>query len=117
MGWAGRLLRRRGIVVLALLGLLALAAPAQAAPDRSITPAANTPSEWDGPSQQAATRASDQDNGGPCGKAPDNYCDVTLINAGERDDAFSREHQASLKTDVGNFPPPTQDFDLYVYES
>ena len=109
--------RLRGTLALVLLLLLAAAAPAQAAPDRTVTPAPNTPSEWDGPSQTALNQNYDQDNGGPCGKTQSDYCDITLVNAGVRDDTYYQTHQASLTIDVGSFNPPTQDFDLYVYES
>lgn len=110
-------IRWRAVLAMTLLLLLAAAAPAQGAPDRTFTVNPNAAAQWDGPSKQALNRTFDQDAGGPCGKAPSNYCDNTLINVGNRDDAFYREHQASLKIDVGGFAPPTQDFDLYVYES
>src|SRR3954447_7989125 len=111
--------RIKGILLLALLVLLASAAPAQAAPDRTFNLTPNAPSEWDGPSQTALNQGYDQDTGGPCGKGADNYCDITLVNTGIPDDptAYYQAHQASLTIDVGGFNPPTQDFDLYVYES
>src|SRR4051812_39150875 len=114
-------MRLRGLTctLITAVAVLVAAAPAQAAPDRTFSLSPNAPSEWDGPSQTALNQGYDQDDGGPCGKDPDNYCDITLVNTGIPDDptTYYETHQASLTLDVGGFDPPTQDFDLYVYES
>jgi hypothetical protein len=102
---------------LAVLASLALAASAQAAPDRSFTLTPGTAAEWDGPVQPAANGNYDSASGTPCGKDPDTYCDTTLLNVGERDAAFYSSHRSTLTVEAKDFTVPANDFDVYVYKS
>ena len=104
---------RGGGVATALLVVMALAAPAFAAPppDRrgDVTPAAAL--EWTGPTTTAANTMFDPNTAEPCGKTAANYCDVTLVNVLPGDFYSQPGRGISFST------LQQQDVDLFVYES
>src|SRR6187401_1296387 len=101
----------RGAIVAVLL-LLALAAPAAAAPDRMFTLVPGVAAEWDGPTQAAANQTYDSASGTPCGKDQSDYCDVTLLNVGDRGGDFYKTHQSTLTVTATNFTVPANDYDV-----
>jgi hypothetical protein len=93
--------------------LLTVPPGALAAPDRtgSVTPA--TPFTWQGAVATGANQDYDPQSGEPCGKTPETYCDVTLVNvqAGDFYETSGGGVEFSIGGSAGN------DLDLYVYES
>src|SRR5215213_11096163 len=96
--------------VAALVAGVALAAPTTAAgaADRTVTVGPDAPATWRGPAKAAQNQ---EDDGEPCGKDPENYCDHTLVNVG------SPSTQATLTVEIDDYSTPIDDFDLVVYRS
>jgi hypothetical protein len=105
--------KRALIVVSAVVVWLATGASALAAPppDRSgtVTPAA--PFTWTGPTTTASNQLFDPTVAEPCGKAFENYCDVTLVNVVPGDFYSTPGRGIEFST------RQQQDVDLWVYAS
>ncbi|MCA1705000.1 MAG: hypothetical protein LC808_17750, partial [Actinobacteria bacterium] len=104
-----------GTLVLVLTG--GLVGPAAAAPDRkgNVTPAA--PFEWQGTLASGSNTNYDAASGEPCGKNPNDYCDVTLLNVGVAPD-YWKNREGGVEVSLTNYSPSTaSDFDMYIYRS
>jgi hypothetical protein len=92
------------------------AAPAAVAftPDRTgtVTPAA--PFAWTGTVATGHNQSFDPGEAGPCGKADEDYCDVTLVNVAPGN--FYDTAAGGVEFSTGGAEPGT-DLDLFVYES
>jgi hypothetical protein len=102
-----------GAIVLVVLALLAFAPAAAAQPDRTGTVTPDMPFTWAGPAAVGHNEDYDAPTGEPCGKTPETYCDVTLVNvqAGTFFETSGGGVEFSIGGSTGN------DLDLYVYRS
>jgi hypothetical protein len=100
--------------VVAVAAVLALA-PVAGAADREGVVTPETPFAWEGPSAVGHNENYDGASGQPCGKAVEDYCDETLVNADAGD--FYDTSGGGVEFSIGNYDVPASDFDLYVYES
>jgi hypothetical protein len=101
----------------------ALAFPSVAAahpnhtPDRTIAVDPSAPQPWDGALASGGNIEYNGASGEPCGKTPDSYCDITLLNVNVAP-SFWDVRGGGVQIDVTDFSPnPGSDFDLYIYES
>jgi hypothetical protein len=86
-------------------------------PDRTIAVDPSAPQTWDGALASGANVEYDGSSGEPCGKTPDSYCDITLLNVNVAP-SFWDTRGGGVQVDVTDFVPnPASDFDLYIYES
>ena len=93
------------------------AGPAGAAltPDRTGTVTPATPLAWDGAVATGMNTGFDQSAAGPCGKAAENYCDITLVNVVPGDFYDVAAGGVEFSTTAGT--TAAEDLDLYVYRS
>jgi hypothetical protein len=84
-------------------------------PDRTgtVTPAA--PFTWDGAVATGLNTGFDPNAAGPCGKAAQNYCDITLVNVVPGDFYEVAGGGVEFSTTAGT--TAAEDIDLYVYSS
>jgi hypothetical protein len=106
----------RGAIATAVAALtMGLAAVAAAQPDREGTATPEVPFIWEGPSAIGHNEGYSGAAGAPCGKAVEDYCDETLINADAGD--FYETSGGGVEFSIFGYDVPPSDFDLYVYES
>jgi hypothetical protein len=86
------------------------------APDRTGTVTPEAPFTWAGAVTTAANQTFDPGAGGPCGKAPEDYCDITLVNV-QPGDFFSTSGGGVEFSTTGTATDAPEDVDLYVYSS
>src|SRR4051794_35651620 len=86
--------------------------PATLVPDRSGVVAPGTPFSWTGAVATARNVRFDPAEPGSCGKAPETYCDITLVEVRPAGDARGQ----GVAFTTGGAAPGT-DIDLYVYAS
>ena len=97
-------------VALALVPVVAMSGTAQAAPDHTITLAAGSQS-WNGAAADGTNTEYDSATGTPCPETPtgpNDYCEQTLLHV-----VAGVPANVSVTLD----DDPTQDFDLFIYNS
>lgn len=114
----GRRLGTRGLLVAIAAGTLILVGQAAGVtPDRTGTVDPVTPFTWEGTQASGANLDYSAQTGEPCGKALEDYCDVTLLNVNVAP-SFWDTRGGGVQISIGNYTPDAaSDFDLYVYES
>src|SRR3954468_18736156 len=83
-------------------------------PDRTGTATPASPFTWDGTVATGLNTGFDQNAAGPCGKAAENYCDITLVNVVPGDFYGVAAGGVEFSTTAGT---TAEDLDLYVYRS
>jgi uncharacterized repeat protein (TIGR01451 family) len=105
-------------VSLALLGAATVVGGALAVtPDRTGTVTPTSPFTWQGATATGANSGYDAEGGEPCGKTPDTYCDVTLLNVNVAPSYWDAQG-GGVQISLNNYTPnAASDFDLFVYKS
>jgi hypothetical protein len=82
--------------------------------DRSVTVTPEAPATWRGTRATGHNTSFDPGNPASCGKADNNYCDITLVNVVPGD--FYSTAAGGVEFSTGGAAPGT-DLDLFVYQS
>jgi hypothetical protein len=98
-----------------LTALLASPSGALAQPDRTVVTTPDAPGTWTGAAAVGHNENYNSQTGEPCGKTPETYCDVTLVNADAGN--FYDTSGGGVEFTTGGATVAGTDIDVYVYRS